>query len=821
MPCSPSLFHRPLARSTQLIVWALVLAWRAGSSPLNAAVTAPVVVAPAAATAEKSAAAKPTAATESDASATESPRERSRVLTKRNPIASEYQEPSAFGRIPGVASDGESVDFRSFFGTPGLKRPGPQPGLAELTYTYNALATAGAWGGQIGWRGATPGERPLIIDLRVQQQSALRAIQFYEAAWEKTPGTLAPGTRYLDRARISQDDIDTTNRTARVALEKKLFPGLLAFVQFTGANYDDVAQRNRIEFNYGAGKLSSATSTPQISPDGSLLQANSANATTRRFFSDAVTEREIRRYSAGLILERPRFNADLRGYLSDWQNRVSTDAWNFTENKLALRYDLSSPWFPRLEKTAGTPYTDLTQATFNDLRLQRPLTVDKDRALRLDTDWKLLDEETKAWLLTGLHYRSKERTNRETRSVYLRNAAAPLTLAEVARDQDPGKIMQDTYVLPRAIDFDAGLNALSTRPASFSYNSSRSIIESYQQLYDSTESVSAAHLGGLVANPKWEVEGGVRLEQTENTTLGTSTTPASLDTGTGKLLASVVENGVTQNIRETTGEKDYRNVLPSLGLAWKDFKPFVFRAAAYQSLMRPQYFDLVAYRRVNQPTRTITEGNPNLEPTELFTTLLAVERPLPGSGRVGLELYRIGVEGFFHGARATEVLDGSLYSVSRVENGGAGTIQGFQLFYRQPLKTNTGLWTLENVYTYSDSEAEIPSRPGQILPMPERSRHLFRSSVRWERGRWGAQIAGSIQSRALDSIGETTAQDIYRGNVVSLTPAITWRYKALQAGLEITNLLDYPERASEAASDRVTQNQYSRETYRFTLGARF
>ncbi|MCX6936799.1 MAG: outer membrane beta-barrel protein [Verrucomicrobia bacterium] len=818
---SSSPLLRPITNhSSRLLGRALSLLGCSLLPAFGAAQTAPTVVAPPpAAVGEKAAAAKP--ATEDDDSATESPRERSRVLTKRNPIASEYQEPGAFGRIPGVASDGEGVDFRAFFGTPGLKRPGPQPGLAELTYTYNALAAAGAWGGQIGWRGATPGERPFIIDLRVQQQSAIRAIQFYEAAWEKTPVTLAPGTRYLDRARISQDDIDTTNRTARVALEKKLAPGLLAFVQFSGANYDDVAQRNRIEFNYGAGTLSSATGTPQISSDGSLLQANSANAGTRRYFSDAVTGREIRRYSAGLILERPRFNVDLRGYLSDWQNHVSTDAWNFTESKLALSYDLSSPWFPRLEKTAGTPYTDLTQANFNDLRLQRPLTVDKDRALRLDTDWKLLDEETKAWLLTGFQYRSKERTNRETRSVYLRNAAAPLTLAEVARKQDPGKIMQDTYVLPRAIDFDAGLHALSTRPASFAYNSSRSIIESYQQLYDSSESVSAAHLGGLVANPKWEVEGGVRLEQTENTTLGTSTTPASLDTGTGKLLASVVENGVTQNIRETTGEKDYRNVLPSLGLAWKDFKPFVFRAAAYQSLMRPQYFDLVAYRRVNPPTRTITEGNPNLEPTELFTTLLAVERGLPGSGKIGLELYRIGVEGFFHGARATELLDGALYSVSRVENGGEGTIQGFQLFYRQPLKTSTGLWTLENVYTYSDTEAEIPGRPGQILPMPERSRHLFRSNVRWERGSWGAQLAGSFQSRALDSIGETTAQDLYRGNVVTLTPGITWRYKAIQAGLEITNLLDYPERTSEAAGDRVTQNQYSRETYRFSVSARF
>jgi hypothetical protein len=394
MPCFHTFSRRPAACSAQYLAWALVLAWHAGTLPLNAVETAPVVVAPAAATAEKSAAAVKPATTDSDDSATESPRERSRVLTKRNPIASEYQEPSSFGHIPGVASDGEGVDFRAFFGSPGLKRPGARPGLAELTYTYNALAAAGAWGGQVGWRGATHSERPLIIDLRVQQQSAIRAIQFYEAAWEKTPGTLAPGTRYLDRARISQDDIDTTNRTARVALEKKLFPVLLAFVQFTGANYDDVAQRNRIEFNYGAGTLSSATGTPQISPDGSLLQADSANAATRRYFSDAVTEREIRRYSAGLILERPRFNADLRGYFSDWQNRVSTDAWNFTESKLALSYDLSSPWFPRLEKTSGTPYTDLTQATFNDLRLQRPLTVDKDRALRLDTDWKLLDEDT-------------------------------------------------------------------------------------------------------------------------------------------------------------------------------------------------------------------------------------------------------------------------------------------------------------------------------------------------------------------------------------------------------------------------------------------
>ena len=819
MPHRSSFSHRPASRSAQLLAFVLVVTWHSSLSGLGAAEKAPSLVASTPASGAKTAP-KPTTNTDDD-SANQSPRERSRVLTKRNPIASEYQEPSAFGRIPGVASDGEGVDFRAFFLNPGLKRPGPKSGTAELNYTYNALAAAGAWGGQLSWRGATEGKNPLIIDLRVQKQSAVRAIQFYEAVWQNTPATLAANTRYLERARISQDDIDTTNDTARVALEKKLFPGLLAFAQFTGANYEDSARRNRIELNYGAGTLSSPSGTPLISSDGSLTQANSTNAGTRRFFSDARTEREIRRYSAGLILERPRFNADLRGYLSDWENNVSTDAWNFNESKVALSYDNSSPWFPRLEKTSGTPYTDLTKSLFGDLRQQSPLTLDRDRALRLETDWKLLDQETKVWLLTGVSYRSKERTNRESRSVYLSNAAAPLALSEIARTEGPDKIIQNTYVLPRAIDFASGLHALNARASSFAYSPSRSLIENYQQLYDSSESVNAAHFGGLIAHPKWEIEGGFRLEDTQNTTLGTTITPATLDTGTGPLLAAVVENGVTQNIRQNSGEKDYRTALPSLGLAWKDFKPYVFRAAAYQSLMRPQYFDLVAYRRVNPPTRTITEGNPSLEPTELFTTLIAVERSLPGAGKVGVELYHIGVEGFFHGARAIELLDGSLYSVTRVGNGGEGTIQGFQLFHQQPLKTSLGLWRLENVYTYSDTQAEIPGRPGYILPMPERSRHLVRSSVRWERGAWTAQLAGSFQSQALDSVGETTPQDVYRGNVVSLTPSLTWRYKALQAGIEVTNLLDYPERASEAASDRVTQNQYSRETYRFTLSARF
>jgi outer membrane cobalamin receptor len=240
--------------------------------------------------------------------------------------------------------------------------------------------------------------------------------------------------------------------------------------------------------------------------------------------------------------------------------------------------------------------------------------------------------------------------------------------------------------------------------------------------------------------------------------------------------------------------------------------------------MRPQYFDVVRYRRVHPPTTSINEGNPNLRPTSIRNAALALDYRSAAVGEVSFELYRTKVTDFFYSAQRYEVIEGEQYSVARVENGDEGTLQGFQVQWSRTFALSGPVKKLVPAvaYTFSDSEATVPTRPEDRLTLPERSRHLLRAEVVWEAGRIGGAWEVTSQSEALDEVGTGLDRDTYRGRVFSLDARLWWRLNArYRATLSALNLSDAPERAYEGDPLRVTRNQYSATTWRLGVEGTF
>ncbi|MCC5840319.1 MAG: outer membrane beta-barrel protein [Opitutales bacterium] len=763
-----------------------------------------------------------TEAAEESEQAAESPRERGRVLQKRNPIASEYQIIGYLGIAPGAAADGEGADFRAFF-APGALTLGQ-----EIHGRVDTFAQFQRYRGRV-LAGATvrvftplPTKRASGLEVNASLTEVERDIDHYEAAWANIAATGDPMEAWLlERPRVSRDRIRTRVRTARVRGEYALSPSHTLFAQGIIGDFNDLHFRNRLELNF-------SSATPTASAEGipgqdiTYTAANTDNGTARRYFGHTSNRRTTLRAYAGGIHTAPRWTLEYSGYASRWVNRPLVHAWNFTDRQLQLAYTLENPWFPGLQLDPLDRITASNESLLANYRIQQTRTSDTDYAGRADLDVDL--DGTGTWrFYAGTLYREKERVNDHERDVFGLNPANPLAFATIAEPGLPSPTIRGVYFLPPWIDAGRAIDIRGDVPSPYLRSNTLSAVETFEQRYRSFESVWGTY--GILAyrGRQIDVEAGGRVEHTRTRTLGTVVVPAAFATESGRTIDQLTLNGEQRVVQERAATNSYTDFLGSVALIYRPARDWQLRFASYDSLMRPQYFDIVEYRRVGLPTRTISEGNPSLGPTSIRTYLVAAERTGLPLGDIAVELYQIDVDAFFYGAQRFENIDGIEFSVSRVENGQRGRIRGFQIQWQKDLpQLPMGMRAnISTAYTYSESEASVETRPGESFDLPERSRHLMRTSLRVRWNGFTANLEYAYQSTALDQLGESAGRDIYRGDVVSLATGLSYTTGAYTFSASVSNLLNHAERSWAGERTRATRNQYASQLIRLGVAAQF
>ena len=86
---------------------------------------------------------------------TDSPRQRRRVLDKRNPLASEYQGLGDIGYIALADEDSEGVDARNRIKTGDLFEGERREVKGEVSYQYHDQSGSGAWQGSFPTAGSS------------------------------------------------------------------------------------------------------------------------------------------------------------------------------------------------------------------------------------------------------------------------------------------------------------------------------------------------------------------------------------------------------------------------------------------------------------------------------------------------------------------------------------------------------------------------------------------------------------------------------------------------------------------------------------------
>ncbi|MBC7369825.1 MAG: TonB-dependent receptor [Undibacterium sp.] len=504
--------------------------------------------------------------------------------------------------------------------------------------------------------------------------------------------------------------------------------------------------------------------------------------------------------SAGLVLTRE-------------HEPRTIDAVFRSDHTFRATYDLrADPFLPRLafldEVTpadSAATQTDPARYQFNNLTITSNDSRDLEGSGRFNVKLPL-DESaaTPAHLKFGAKLQQRHRTADLERSVY-DSSGLPLSMAGLVRtallttevgDYRFGPIPNSTAV--------AAL--LATQPAFFQLNALDTRVSRASGDYTATETIWAAYGMGCARRGAWTLLGGVRVEGTRVTTTGSQ---LSFDTA-----------GALAAITPASAAGSYTTVLPGLHLRYDARATLVWRGSVTRALARPSYGELAPRRQINFIDRRSVSSNPTLKPYEATNFDLSVDSYHERAGVFSAAVFYKKIEHFIVETQAPLTL-GSLgtFLDNRRINGGAATVAGWETSWKSitwSLPAEAGEVSSALTYTLLHSEAKIPARPGEKLPLPRQANHQISLTQSYERGRFALEIAGRFRSALLEGV-IGPGRDIYKRAGIDLELSAAWKLsKTARITLAASNPFNRPEIAY--AGDRTRLKEYENAGPDFSLG---
>ncbi len=260
---------------------------------------------------------------------------------------------------------------------------------------------------------------------------------------------------------------------------------------------------------------------------------------------------------------------------------------------------------------------------------------------------------------------------------------------------------------------------LWTQTAADAYNSVTSTLQGDARFRERVE--AGYGMGGFRAG--WlRVAGGLRVERTANegtayrrktsaaagTTSVTSLPPAQ---NAARALAQFAGG------RETSGG-DYVNVFPGVHFTAEPWRRVQFRASYHSSITRPPVASLLPTTNVNDDTRLITAGNPDLRPYTADNFEVAVQRYFEPVGLLEASAFLKEISNYTRSfdtvvaAGADNGFEGQFagYTFRQTRNVGAARIRGIELGWQQQFTFLPGPWRGLGAFanfTYTQAEGSF------------------------------------------------------------------------------------------------------------------
>jgi len=413
--------------------------------------------------------------------------------------------------------------------------------------------------------------------------------------------------------------------------------------------YNDDERRDEQIYELGT---SGSSSQPAVIRDQTATSGITDTGYNSVGIGRFVLDREINSVRTGIdwsIAPTVRLEAGAAFTDAALSNPEVTEAFR-TDTDFGARYD-TSQFFNTVAPLDPEAFFDVQNyAHVNRGQLDR-FTDEETAEFRADLTLDELFSDRLTVKLGGL-YRDLDKSEGFNFRRFVAPAGSGYTLADVA---DPGLsdvTWQGGYRFENRIDLDA-------TDAFFGQGGCGEVLN-IDRGADASETVGALYVMARYAGDRWSVGGGFRLEDTE-------------------------WDGQPLNGETVSGS--YSDVLPSINVRFDLAEDVVFRAAASQTLGRPNLSDLTRGITINTADNEISRSNPDLDPRRSNNLDLSLEWYIPnGILAAGVFYKDIQDEIFFLTTPGPIEVDGVVYdSLSQPENATDAEIRGVELQYQQTL----------------------------------------------------------------------------------------------------------------------------------------
>ena len=229
----------------------------------------------------------------------------------------------------------------------------------------------------------------------------------------------------------------------------------------------------------------------------------------------------------------------------------------------------------------------------------------------------------------------------------------------------------------------------------------------------------------------------------------------------------------------TSVTREYSDTLPSLNLVAEVTPDFLVRFGAAKVMSRPGLGSLTPGVTVNVSgsARTVSGGNPALEPIRATTADLGFEWYFDQGAMLGLALFYKDIDSFIQNTRETRKYADSGLPASLLAGTGAtvddefvfsvplntpgGDLTGYEFNYTQPFTFLPGLWSnlgLQLNYTWVDSQIQYLQSSGaaaQKTDLTGLSKNAWNATLFYEGERFSARVSATTRDDYLIQVPGT------------------------------------------------------------------
>jgi TonB-dependent receptor len=273
-----------------------------------------------------------------------------------------------------------------------------------------------------------------------------------------------------------------------------------------------------------------------------------------------------------------------------------------------------------------------------------------------------------------------------------------------------------------------------------------------------------------------------------------------------------------------TVDRDYDDTLPSLNLVLEPRENFLIRFGAAKTMSRPDLGNLTpgATVSVSGATRTVTAGNPNLDPFRAKAYDLSFEWYYKPEALISVAFFKKEIESFVQTLSTTTTFTGNPFGIpdsvavaacgatvgcspsanwnfSTPINTPGGDLEGYEISFQQPLDFLPGFLSHTGVlanYTHVTSSINYLNSAGAVVATNDitgLSRESYNATLYYEDDRFSARVSAAYRAKYLTRVPGQETGTAYDGTNSTLNVDASFTYTLndhLKFTLEGVNLTD-------------------------------